>query len=229
MIECVGVRKRFSMPNHPDRKWVLDELSIARGERVLVTGPSGCGKTTLQNLIAGLLRPDSGTISVNGVRVDQLSTSSADAFRGLNVGLVFQSFHLMAALSILDNLLLGARYGRKWSGHEARGRAVKLLDRVGLAGWQHHRPAELSLGEQQRVAIARALINEPPLLLADEPTASLDATNAANVMDLLLVLCADVGATLVTISHDTSLAQHFDRVVDASLWMAATSEVTADV
>jgi ABC-type lipoprotein export system ATPase subunit len=229
MIKCAGVRKRFSIRNHPPRDWSVADLQIGRGERVLITGPSGCGKTTLQNLVAGLLRPDSGTIEVNGVRVERLSTSAADVFRGQNVGLVFQSFQLLSPLSVMSNLLLGARYGRKWSGHEAHERAAQLLERVGLGRWHHQRPSELSLGEQQRVAIARALINEPLLLLADEPTASLDASNADNVMQLLLDLCADRGTTLVTISHDTGLAPRFERVIDASRWIGDPVEVSADV
>jgi ABC-type lipoprotein export system ATPase subunit len=229
MIKCTGVRKRFSIRNHPPRDWVVEDLHIARGERVLITGPSGCGKSTLQNLVAGLLRPDAGIIEVNGVQVERLSTSAADMFRGRNIGLVFQSFQLLGPLSVMSNLLLGARYGRKWDRQEAHERATKLLERVGLSRWHHHRPSELSLGEQQRVAIARALINEPLLLLADEPTASLDASNADKLMTLLLDLCTDRGTTLVTISHDTGLAPRFQRVIDASRWIADTTEVSANV
>ena len=229
MIDCTNVEKRFvSRDRETPARWRIDRLTVGKGERVLITGPSGCGKTTFLNLVAGLLRPDAGEITVSGVRVDGLSTSKADVFRGHHIGLIFQSFQLLSPLSVLDNVLLGARYGRRWSAHEARPKARGLLESVGLKAWEHHRPGELSLGEQQRVAIARALINEPPLLLADEPTASLDKRNSANVLDLLFDLCAAKGTTLVAISHDTSIAQHFDRTIDAGAWMAA-EEVAANV
>ncbi len=222
MVHCIAVERRFnSRDGQAGSRWVLDELEIKQGERVLVNGPSGCGKTTLLNLVAGLLRPDGGTITVNGVRVDRLSTAKADVFRGRNIGLIFQSFQLLTPLSITDNLMLGARYGRKWSAHDARKRAATLLDSVGLGPHKHRRPGELSIGEQQRVAIARALINEPPLLLADEPTASLDADNAAKVLDLLFDLCRAEGTTLVAVSHDRTFVSRFDRLVDASSWMRA--------
>jgi putative ABC transport system ATP-binding protein len=230
MICCRDVRRTLQAgARSAIRHWCLDDLHIDEGERVLVSGPSGCGKSTLLNLVAGLLRADAGEITVNGTRVDQLSTSEADVFRGHHIGLVFQSFQLISPVSTLDNVLLGARYGRKWDGHEARQRAVALLERVGLAQWAHHRPGELSLGEQQRVAIARALVNEPPVLLADEPTASLDAANAAAVLDLLFELCDSTGATLVTISHDRSFAPRFGRVIDASDWITRETQEVAHV
>jgi len=150
-------------------------------------------------------------------------------FRGRHIGLVFQSFQLLTPLTSLDNVLLGARYGRKWAGRDGRQRAEAMLEYVGLKDWVGHKPSELSLGEQQRVAIARALVNEPPLLLADEPTASLDAVNTEGVLDLLFRLCHDKGTTLVTISHDSALASRFDRVVDASGWTTGTEQEARNV
>jgi ABC-type lipoprotein export system ATPase subunit len=230
VILCEHVQKRFSARGSgAERRWDVEELRVEKGERVLVSGPSGCGKSTLLNLLAGLVRPDAGQITVDGQRLDQMSTYMADVFRGQHIGLVFQSFQLLPPLSALDNVLLGVRYGRKFAGREARTRAEALLERVGLRAWRGHRPAELSLGEQQRVAIARALVNEPPLILADEPTASLDAANAAAVLDLLFEMCQANRATLVTISHDTGMAPRFDRVVDASPWMSAAEGVGAHV
>jgi putative ABC transport system ATP-binding protein len=227
MISCHGLRKEFITPLlESPLQWQLDELEIARGERVLVAGPSGCGKTTLLNLLAGLLMPDAGEITVDGVRVDQLSTSEADRFRGGHLGLIFQSFHLLSPLTVRDNLLLGARYGRKWGGHDAQTRATALLEQVGLRARQSHRPGQLSIGEQQRVAIARALINEPSVLLADEPTASLDAVNAVRVLDLLFDLCAAQGTTLLVVSHDPAIAARFDRRIDAAAWMHVVPEVS---
>ncbi|MHB9131421.1 MAG: ABC transporter ATP-binding protein [Armatimonadota bacterium] len=229
MIQLNHVEKRFYRPDEPPLCWTVDELAIAKGERVLVNGPSGCGKTTLLNLTAGLLQADSGEITVNDERIDEMSISELDFFRGEHIGLVFQSFQLLSMLTVMENILLGARYGRKWTAHEARDHAKVLLQAVGLADRHGHRPAQLSLGEQQRVAIARALINEPPLLLADEPTASLDATNAVNVLDLLFTLCETHQTTLVTISHDRSIAQRFDRTIDATPWMTVLREEVAHV
>jgi len=207
----------------------MDELSVARGERALVTGPSGCGKTTLLNLLAGLLSVDAGSIKVNGTHVEQLSTSDADVFRGANLGLIFQSFHLLPSLTVLENVLLGARFGRKWDGHEAHVKAEALLQQVGLTARKHYRSNHLSIGEQQRVAIARALINEPPLLLADEPTASLDARNSVIVLDLLFELCEVHGTTLLVVSHDASIASRFSRQIDAAPWMHRQDEEVSHV
>ena len=230
MIRCQSLSKSYRLQQGEQTlHWAVDNISISAGARVLVTGPSGCGKTTLLNLLAGLLRPDRGSITINGVRVDQLTTSQADLFRGRQLGLVFQSFQLLTPLSVLENILLGARYGRKWPGHEAHQRAERLLEQVGLQARKHHRPAQLSIGEQQRVAIARALINEPPLLLADEPTASLDPSNAARIMDLLFQLCDAHGTTLVTVSHDPSLLTRFAERIDAAGWIQASCSENAHV
>jgi len=231
IIECHAVEKHFQPVDrqHGHCRWRMDEISISPGERIIVTGPSGCGKTTLLNLLAGLLRPDAGTITVNGVRVDTLSTPQADIFRGQHLGLIFQSFQLIASLTVFENILLGARYGRKWDRHEGRDRAEQLLKKVGLNERKDHRPARLSIGEQQRVAIARALINEPPLLLADEPTASLDRANTERVLDLLFALCAEHNSTLVTVSHDQQMASRFDRIVDLSACMQRDAGEVAHV
>ena len=210
MIHCQGVEKRFITPFQESMlHWRLDALQIDQGERVLIAGPSGCGKTTLLNLLTGLISADAGEITINGIRIDLLDISAKDHFRGQHIGHIFQSFHLLSTLTVMDNVLLGARYGRKWSAHEARVKADALLDHVGLGKRKSYRPGQLSIGEQQRVSIARALINEPPVMLADEPTASLDAKNAGTVLDLLFDLCAEHGTTLVAVSHDTSIASRF--------------------
>jgi len=230
MIDCQQVKKEYlGRDGRATLVWELDSLHIAKGERVLVTGPSGCGKTTLLNLLAGLQCPTSGIITVDGMRIDELTTAEADRFRGQHIGLIFQSFQLLSPLSVLENVLLGARFGRKWSGHEARTKAEALLAGVGLRERQSHRPGELSLGEQQRVAISRALINEPPLLLADEPTASLDKANSTVVLDLLFSLCESHGTTLLVVSHDTTIASRFTRVIDAAPWMQRRAQEVAHV
>ena len=230
MIRCQGVEKVFLAQNEqPPLHWRVPQLTVSRGERVLVTGPSGCGKTTLLNLLAGLLRPDAGEIEVDGERLDQLGTAEADVFRGRHLGLIFQSFQLLAPLTVMENLLLAARYGRKWDVYTAHEKAEQLLDEVGLRERRHYFPAVLSIGEQQRVAIARALINEPPLLLADEPTASLDARNSTIVLDLLFRLSERHGATLVAVSHDTGIVTRFDRLISAAEWMTEESAEVAHV
>lgn len=130
MIHCNGVHKEFVTPLQESAlHWHLDSLDIAEGERVLVTGPSGCGKSTLVNLLSGLLPPDSGEITVHGIRVDELTTSEADIFRGESIGMIFQSFHLLSPLSVMENLLLGARYGRKWESHVAHEKARRCWRR----------------------------------------------------------------------------------------------------
>jgi putative ABC transport system ATP-binding protein len=207
----------------------LSAFRVARGERVLITGPSGCGKTTLLNLIAGLTRADSGSITVLGCRVHALSVSAADRFRGECIGLVFQAFQLVQALTVRDNILLAARYGHKWSPAEAKDRTGALLADIGLSARAHHRPSQLSIGEQQRVAIARALINEPPILLADEPTASLDRANADRTLELVSSLCTSRGTTVVIVSHDQSIAGEFDRVVDLSMCIHTLTSEAANV
>ena len=229
-IECRRVLKLFPTadPNNLLR-WYLPELTVARGETVMVSGPSGCGKTTLVNLLAGLLKEDSGEILVEGVRVDQLTTAQADRFRGDHLGLVFQSFQLLRPLTVLENLLVGARYGRRLHRNEAHQRAEALLEQVGLAGRRQHRAAQLSIGEQQRVAVARALINEPAVVLADEPTASLDARNAQPVLQLLPGLVARQGATLLMVTHNAGLAPHFQRSLPAVDWISAISKEAAHV
>jgi ABC-type lipoprotein export system ATPase subunit len=225
MIEFTEVKKLLAAPNPAEsRNWRVKALSIAKGERVLISGPSGCGKTTFLNLLAGLLHPETGSITVNAVRVDQLRTSQADVFRGGNIGLIFQSLHLLTPFTVLDNVLLGARFGRKWKHHEALERAKALLGEVGLSERLKARPHRLSLGEQQRVAIARALINEPCVLLADEPTSSLDAANTGKVLDLLFQLCDTHHTTLVMVSHDTSSAERFDRMIDAADWIVGNGK-----
>lgn len=226
MISCSQVRKTY-LSSSGNVQWSLEALRIAAGENILVTGPSGCGKTTFLNLIAGLLRPDAGAIAINDTRIDQLTPAELDLFRGQHIGLIFQSFQLLPSLTARDNVLLGARYGRKWSPHEAREKADVLLRQVGLQPVQHARPNRLSLGEQQRVAIARALINDPILLLADEPTASLDEHNATCVLDLLFELSKARGTTLVMVSHDTRHAPRFSRSLDAGAWLTRTGATEA--
>jgi putative ABC transport system ATP-binding protein len=185
-------------------------LTIARGEAVGLTGPSGSGKSTLLMAMAGLERPDSGSVIVDGVALDRLSEDALARFRGSRIGIVFQSFHLIPTMTALENVAVPLELA---GDTQARPRARDELAAVGLAARLDHYPAELSGGEQQRVALARALAPGPSILIADEPTGNLDEENGALVVDLLFSLQRARGATLVLVTHDQSLAARCDRVV----------------
>jgi putative ABC transport system ATP-binding protein len=186
-------------------------LSVDAGEYVAVVGPSGCGKSTLLHLIGVVDQPTSGSVTVNGERVDRMSDADATRFRLRNIGFVFQRFYLMPALTATENVELPmTEAGLKKDVRRAR--AGELLAYVGLGSRADHRPAQLSGGEQQRVAIARALANKPALLLADEPTGELDAKTGAEVIDLLGRLNVD-GTTVIVVTHDEKLATAARRVV----------------
>lgn len=180
-----------------------------------LTGPSGCGKSTLLNLIAGLRRADGGEVVVAGTDLMNLSTGRLDRHRGTHCGIVHQTFHLLAPFTALENVAIGLRFGaRRRRG--ARARATEVLERVGLAERLHARPHELSVGERQRVAIARALAGDAPLLLADEPTGSLDPATGRAVYDLLRRVASEDGRTLLMVTHDLDLAADLPRTVDCS-------------
>jgi putative ABC transport system ATP-binding protein len=190
------------------RRTVLDlpAWRVERGAHSLVIGPSGCGKSTLLHLIAGLIRPSRGEIAIDGQDLAALGPSALDTFRGRRIGIVLQSLHLIAALTVRDNLRLARSLARQ---PRAPGRIEGLLDELGLAGLAGTRPGQLSQGERQRLAIARAVVNQPSLILADEPTSALDDGNCAAVLDLLRRQAQASGATLVIATHDHRLAPHF--------------------
>ena len=192
----------------------LPELQLKAGERLALTGPSGCGKSTLLHLVSGLLRPDEGTLRVLGTDPFSLSQPALDRFRGRNLGFIFQTFQLLGAFSALENVRLGLRFGRGLPRGEQRARAEALLQRVGLERRLHVRPHRLSVGERQRVAIARALANRPRLLLADEPTGSLDPSTGEAVFTLLNEVCEEEGCALLFVTHDLALAERLPRRFD---------------
>jgi len=186
------------------------DLHIPRGQSVAITGPSGSGKTSLLLLLAGLERPESGSVAFDGHRLDRLDSDALADLRRDHVGIVFQSFHLIGSLSALDNVALPLQIaGRR----DARERAMHRLEQVGLADRMHHHPAQLSGGEQQRVAIARAVAHGPKVLLADEPTGNLDDSTGGGIRDLLLDLNARSGTTLVLVTHDPDFAGRCGRVL----------------
>jgi len=185
-------------------------LDIAKGEAVALVGPSGSGKSTLLMTMAGLERPDSGQIRIQGTALDTLGEDALALFRGKTIGIVFQSFHLIPTMSALENVAVPLELaGRK----DAFNRAKAELARVGLGARLHHLPAQLSGGEQQRVAIARALAPDPAILVADEPTGNLDEANGRAIIELIFALRAERGATLVLVTHDADLARLCDRQI----------------
>jgi len=185
-------------------------FSIKNGESVAIVGSSGSGKSTLLGLMAGLDTPSCGQVSINGTDLFALDEDGRAALRGRSMGFVFQSFQLLPMLTALENVMLPIEL---LGGAEARSRAQKILERVGLGERIAHYPRQLSGGEQQRVAIARAFVTEPALLLADEPTGNLDSATGANVIALLFTLNRERGTTLVLVTHDAALAQRCSRML----------------
>jgi len=212
LVEARRIVKRYRMGARELEVLRGVDLAVARGEFVALRGASGAGKSTLLHLLGGLDRANGGAIFFSGTELTRVSTSDLARWRNLKVGFVFQAYHLFPELTALENVALPARIARLSPG-QALEKARELLRRVGLGERVMHRPAELSGGEQQRVAIARALVNEPELLLADEPTGNLDSHTGNEIMDLLLTLRAERQTTMVIATHDASLAARAPRVV----------------
>ena len=212
LIELRGVEKvyRTGRLEYPAVRGI--DLSIEAGEMVAVAGPSGSGKTTILNLITGIDRPTAGTVAVAGRRVDAMDEEELAAWRGANVGIVFQFFQLLPTLTALENVLLPLELAHAGGRREQHARAVAKLELVGLAGKRDHLPAELSGGEQQRVAIARAMVAGPAILVGDEPTGNLDTHTAGEMFDLLEHLNAE-GTTVLYVTHDRDLAARARRLV----------------
>jgi putative ABC transport system ATP-binding protein len=209
LIELSDVTRRYAGGGGP----ALDQvsLSVAEGEAVAVMGPSGSGKSTLLNLIAGLDKPDSGTVTVAGQRIDSMGETKTARYRRGQVGMIFQFFNLLDDLTVTGNVLLPAQLAGV-PRRTARTRCTGLLDRLGIGRYRDTYPARLSGGERQRVAIARALINEPAVLLADEPTGAVDTAAGEEIGQLLLELNA-AGQTLVVVTHSPELAARYSRRV----------------
>lgn len=211
MIELSNIRKTYRQGGSHIHALDGINLHIAQGEFVAVMGPSGSGKSTLLNVLGGLDRPDGGRYRLAHDEISALDDDAASDVRNQRIGFVFQSFHLLPRLSVLENVLLPQRYARS-AAPRAPERAMQLLERIGLGQRLHHLPGQLSGGQLQRAAIARALLNQPALLLADEPTGNLDSNSAAEVMALLRELHAD-GQTLVLVTHDADIAALAQRTI----------------
>jgi lipoprotein-releasing system ATP-binding protein len=188
------------------------DMEVGQGEFLSIVGASGSGKSTLLHLLGGLDRPDAGGLEVDGNHLTQMGGLALSRFRNRSVGFVFQAYHLFPELDALENVALPARISRR-PVKEVEAKAQEWLERVGLSKRLDHRPYELSGGEQQRVAIARALINDPTLLLADEPTGNLDSETGSEIMDLLLKLKAECRLTLIMATHDRHMAEQTDRTL----------------
>jgi ABC-type lipoprotein export system ATPase subunit len=210
MLHIKNLRKTFREPDGAPLP-ILDIASfeVAAGEQLVLTGQSGCGKTTLLHTIAGISRPDAGEVWIDGTDITRLSEAGRDHFRAAKIGYVFQTFNLLPGFSALENVLLGMTFGRQ---RPDNARARQLLERVGLSHRLTHKPAMLSVGEQQRVAVARALANRPKLLLADEPTANVDAKHQQRIVDLIRGVCRDENVSLLLVTHAPQVAEQFERV-----------------
>ncbi len=225
MIHLRNVQKSYSRGQQHVLACAVDRLDIAAGEQVALVGRSGTGKTTLLHILAGILRPDQGEVEIAGARLDQLGEAARDRHRGQHIGMVYQTFNLLQPFTALENVLLGALFGRG-AGQDARRRAEALLQQVGLADRMHHRPSELSVGQVQRVAICRALVNDPELILMDEPLGNQDRATGGQVLDLLLDIARHGQKTVVMVTHDPESAKRMQRTVDLATLRAA-AEVRA--
>ena len=208
MIDIKNITKSFG------NLQVLKDINlhINKGEVVSIVGPSGAGKTTLLQIIGTLDKPDSGTICLDGIDVNKLSTRKLSDFRNQHIGFVFQFHQLLPEFTALENIMIPAYIAGK-SNSEAKQRALELLAFMGLSDRAHHKPAELSGGEKQRVAVARALVNKPAVILADEPSGSLDSKNKAELHQLFFDLRDKFGQTFVIVTHDEGLAAITDRTI----------------
>ncbi|KAB1067792.1 ABC transporter ATP-binding protein [Tamlana haliotis] len=212
MISCNNIT--FKYPQS-DFVFQLKNMDIKKGQQTAIIGPSGCGKTTFINLISGILKPDSGVISVDDITLSDFNKTERQDFRIVSMGLIFQEFELLDYLSVFENILLPYRINSLLSlDKKVKERAKILAERVGLGDKITRYPKQLSQGERQRVAICRALIAEPKVLLCDEPTANLDPVNRDNIIDILTSYCQDKQTTLVVVTHDHEILPRFKSVIN---------------
>ena len=215
MLEATDLHKTYVLPHKRVEVLKGASLSVGKGERVAIVGRSGSGKSTLLHVLGGLDRPEVGEVCIDGQPLYAVSQRARTAVRAAKIGFVFQSYHLLPEMDVTENVMLPAMTGAlKITRAQMRQRALALLEQVGLADRATHMPLELSGGEQQRVALARALINEPALILADEPTGNLDRMTGAQIMELLFGLSRTRDLALVMVTHSPETAALCDRVVE---------------
>lgn len=206
MLKATKLRKGFLSRDGVRREVVsIDTFELLAGQQLAIQGESGCGKSTFLQLLAGYLKPDAGEVFLAGTELTGLRETARDRFRAERMGFIFQSGNLLQGCTVLENVLLGSCFGKGEEPSFAR----HLLERVGLDAHRNDFPRQLSLGQQQRVAVARALVGKPSVVLADEPTSSLDAENATKVGQLIRDICAESGAALLLVSHDVRLLSTF--------------------
>ena len=212
MIKLTGINKIYRTEEIETQALENVNLEVQKGEFLSIMGPSGCGKSTLLNIMGLLDSPTSGTIEINGTSTENMGDKELAAFRNKTLGFVFQSFHLINSLNVIDNVELPLLY-RKMSSSERTALAKQVLERVGLSHRMKHMPTQLSGGQCQRVAIARAIVGNPEIILADEPTGNLDSKMGAEVMDLLHQLNREDGRTIVMVTHNEAQAKQTARTV----------------
>jgi putative ABC transport system ATP-binding protein len=228
LIALRGISKTYPSPAGAFSALSAVDLTIQRGEFVGVVGQSGSGKSTLLNLLAGIDRPSSGEIVIDGQALHALSEKQLSAWRGRAVGIVFQFFQLLPTLTVAENVMLPMDFAKRWPARERRPRALALLERLGVAAQADKLPGALSGGQQQRVAVARALANEPAIVLADEPTGNLDSRTARGLLDILGDLVRS-GQTVVMVTHEHAAMDHATRIVTLADGCIVDSEAAVHV
>ena len=224
LLEIQQLKKIYRTPDG-ETLTVLDvpKFVLEAKQQLALRGASGSGKTTFLNCIAGILRPDAGSVRLNGKDIAAVSEGQRDSIRAKNIGYIFQTFNLLQGYTCLENVLLGMSFGPGAN----RAHAREMLERVGLGDRLEYRPGQLSVGQQQRVAVARALANQPKLVLADEPTGNLDPKNARAAIQLVREICEENGAALLLVSHDPAALEQFDDCADLAEINHAAQEVAA--
>ena len=212
-VQCSGLKKTYTVGDEEVKALDNVSLTVEKGDFIAICGPSGSGKSTLANVIGGLDQPDEGSVMVDGVDLARAKDKALSEYRNSHIGFVFQSFNLQAHESALENVISPLTIGGVGKKKERRERGMKALERVGLSDRASHKPTQLSGGQRQRVAIARALVNDPQLIIADEPTGNLDSSRGADVINELKRLNSE-GITLIIITHDLSVAAQAKRIIE---------------
>ncbi|MFM9840350.1 MAG: ABC transporter ATP-binding protein [Cyclobacteriaceae bacterium] len=212
LIELTDVTKSFTLASGTFQALKNVSLQIPKGQLIAITGKSGSGKSTLLNIIAGIDKPTHGSVSINGIQVEKLSESALATWRGKNIGVVFQFFQLLPTLTILENMMLPMDFCNSYPKRERRERALALLEQVNIKEQAEKLPSTLSGGQQQRAAIARALANDPPVIIADEPTGNLDSQTATSIFELFAALTRS-GKTVIIVTHEKDFSSYFENVI----------------
>ena len=212
-VQCSGLKKTYTVGDEEVKALDNVSLTVEKGDFIAICGPSGSGKSTLANVIGGLDQPDEGSVMVDGIDLAKARDKALSEYRNSHIGFVFQSFNLQAHESALENVISPLTIGGVGKKKERRERGMKALERVGLSDRASHKPTQLSGGQRQRVAIARALVNDPQLIIADEPTGNLDSSRGADVINELKRLNAE-GITLIIITHDATVAAQAKRIIE---------------